>query len=55
MAIVVIATTIHPKRELGWPCISFQSAAKMAMIYATFSRPGVLRVYYRAHRALRFP
>jgi len=27
MAIVVIATTIHPRRELGWPCISFLSAA----------------------------
>ena len=23
IATVVIATTIHPKRELGWPCISF--------------------------------
>ena len=27
MAAVVIATTIHPRRELGWPCISFLSAA----------------------------
>ena len=27
MATVVIATTIHPRRELGWPCISFLSAA----------------------------
>ena len=27
MAIVVIATTTHPRRELGWPCISFLSAA----------------------------
>jgi hypothetical protein len=24
---VVIATTVHPKRELGWPCISFLSEA----------------------------
>ena len=27
MATVVTATTIHPRRELGWPCISFLSAA----------------------------
>ncbi len=27
IAIVVNATTIHPKRELGWPCISFLSEA----------------------------
>jgi hypothetical protein len=27
MATVVIATTIHPKRELGWFCISLLSAA----------------------------
>jgi len=27
IATVVIATTIHPKRELGWPCISFLSEA----------------------------
>jgi hypothetical protein len=24
---VVMATTVHPKRELGWPCISFLSEA----------------------------
>src|ERR1039458_1997442 len=27
IATVVIATPIHPKRELGWPCISFLSEA----------------------------
>ena len=27
IATVVIATTLHPKRELGWPCISFLSEA----------------------------
>src|ERR1017187_3394507 len=27
IATVVIATTTHPKRELGWPCISFLSEA----------------------------
>ena len=27
IATVVIATTVHPKRELGWPCISFVSEA----------------------------
>jgi hypothetical protein len=27
MSIVAIATIIHPQRELGWPCISFLSAA----------------------------
>ena len=27
IATVVMATTVHPKRELGWPCISFLSAA----------------------------
>jgi hypothetical protein len=27
IATVVIATRIHPKRELGWPCISFLSEA----------------------------
>jgi hypothetical protein len=27
IATVVIATTVHPKRELGWPCISFLSEA----------------------------
>ena len=27
IATVVIATTAHPKRELGWPCISFLSEA----------------------------
>ncbi len=27
MAMVAIATTIHPRRELGWPCINFLSAA----------------------------
>ena len=27
MAIVAIATTVHPRRELGWPCMSFLSAA----------------------------
>src|ERR1035437_181309 len=27
MAIVVTATTIHPRRELGWPCIIFLSEA----------------------------
>jgi len=26
-ATAVIATTVHPKRELGWPCISFLSEA----------------------------
>ncbi len=23
----MIATTVHPKREFGWPCISFLSEA----------------------------
>ena len=27
MAAVVIATTIHPRRELGWPCMSFRFPA----------------------------
>jgi hypothetical protein len=27
IATVVIATTVHPKGELGWPCISFLSEA----------------------------
>jgi hypothetical protein len=27
IATVAIATTVHPKRELGWPCISFLSEA----------------------------
>src|ERR1019366_4581090 len=27
IATVVIATTVHPKRELGWPCISLLSEA----------------------------
>ena len=27
IATVVIATTVHPRRELGWPCISFLSEA----------------------------
>ena len=27
IANVVIATTVHPKPELGWPCISFLSEA----------------------------
>jgi hypothetical protein len=27
IATVVIATTAHPKRELGWPCITFLSEA----------------------------
>src|ERR1022692_1265797 len=27
IATVVTATTTHPKRELGWPCISFLSEA----------------------------
>ena len=29
IAIVVTATTTHPRRELGWPCMSFLSAATM--------------------------
>jgi hypothetical protein len=31
IATVVIATTIHPNRELGWPCISFLSEATIRM------------------------
>jgi hypothetical protein len=27
IATVVIATTVHPERELGWPCISLPSEA----------------------------
>jgi|GEM_PF-5231855 len=27
IATVVIATAVHPKRELGWACISFLSEA----------------------------
>ena len=27
IATVVIAATVHPKREFGWPCISFLSEA----------------------------
>jgi hypothetical protein len=27
IATVVTATTVHPKRELGWPCVSFLSKA----------------------------
>jgi hypothetical protein len=27
IATVVIATTVDPKRELGWPCISFLSGS----------------------------
>src|SRR5258707_14791995 len=27
IAAVVMATTVHPRRELGWPCISFLSEA----------------------------
>ena len=31
IATVVTATTVHPKRELGWPCISFLSEATTRM------------------------
>src|ERR1700722_14083176 len=31
IAKVVMATTVHPRRELGWPCINFLSAATMRM------------------------
>jgi hypothetical protein len=32
IATVVIAATVHPKRELGWPCISFLSEATTSIL-----------------------
>ena len=54
MAMVVIATTIHPRRELGCPCISFLSAAtiRIATRRNGASNPLITAVQYSAFTGL---